>query len=106
MHSKESCSPQATGREIARFVVVVFGLGALLQLAAVRAGLRGSGRAWLLLTMWVPALAALAVSRTSRRMAWAALRRPGWRWLAPGLAIGLAPQLTKAALLALSGNGA
>jgi len=107
MHNKESCSPQATGREIVRFVVIVLGLGTLLQLAAIRAGIRqgGGGGVWLLLTMWAPALAALAASRTSRQVAWRALKRPGWRWLAPGLLIGFAPPMIKAALLALSGGG-
>ena len=105
MYSKESCSSDVGGGDILRFVVIAFVLGALIQLGAVQAGLRDGGRNWLLLTMWVPTVAALVASRASRRMAFSALKNVGWRWLVPGLLIGCAPQLVKVALLALSGAG-
>jgi membrane protease YdiL (CAAX protease family) len=87
-----------------RFIVVALVLGALPQAGAIHAGLREGGQGWLLLTMWVPAVTAFTVSGVSRRMAWAAVRRAGWRWWAPGLALGLAPGLLKVGLLAATGT--
>jgi membrane protease YdiL (CAAX protease family) len=92
-------------RELGRFVLVAYTFGALVQVVAIRAGMRDGGSLWLLLTMWMPTLAVLLAGRASRRMAWAALKRTGARWLLPGLALGLAPALLKTALLALTHTG-
>lgn len=106
MHSKDTCNHQGDWSAIVKFVVVVFALGTLAQVGAIHSGLRQGGSNWLLLTMWVPAVAAFTVSRASRRMAWAAVKRTGWRWLLPGFVVGIAPQVVKVVLLALSGTGA
>ncbi len=105
MHNKNTSIEHPTNAAIYRFLAVVFVAGIITQLIALRAGLRNGGAGWLLLTMWMPALAAFTTSQASRRMAWAALRKSGGRWLGLGLLVGWAPALLKAALLAISGLG-
>ena len=105
MHNKNTSIEHPAGAAIYRFLAVVFAGGIITQLIALRAGLRNGGAGWLLLTMWMPALAAFTTSRASRRMAWAALRTLGGRWLGFGLLLGWAPGLIKAALLAIGGSG-
>ncbi|MDX1644356.1 MAG: CPBP family intramembrane glutamic endopeptidase [Thermoanaerobaculia bacterium] len=75
-------------RDTRRFLLVVFLLGVAAQGAAVWQGLDDRG-GWLLrLTMWAPAAAAFLTSGRTRRMAWAALRRAGWRWWPAALGVG------------------
>ena len=105
MHNKTS-HQERTAPVAMRFIVVAFVLGALAQAGAIHAGLREGAQGWLLVTMWVPAATAFTVSGVSRRMTWAAAKKAGWRWLGPGLALGLAPDLLKVALLAATGTGA
>jgi membrane protease YdiL (CAAX protease family) len=78
MHSKMSMD----ARKLALFLAIVFAGGFALQGLAIHAGVSGPGSPWLLATMWMPALAALAVDRKAVR---AALRRP--RVAAVGIAL-------------------
>ncbi len=105
MHNKNTGIEYPTNAAIYRFLAVVFVGGTITQLIAIRAGLPSGGAGWLLLTMWMPALAAFTTSRAARRMAWAALRKFSGCWLGLGLLVGWAPALLKAALLAISGLG-
>jgi membrane protease YdiL (CAAX protease family) len=105
MHNKNTCIEPLSPGAILRFLLVVFALGIILQVAAIRAGLRGSGSGLLLLTMWAPTVAAITTSRAARRMAWVALKRLNICWLGLGLLIGWAPGLLKALFLALSRMG-
>lgn len=105
MHNKNTSIEYPSNAAILRFLAVAFAGATLTQILAVRAGLRQGGMGWVLLTMWMPALAAFTTGRAARRMAWASLRRCGARWLGLGLLIGFAPGLLKAAILAVSGSG-
>ncbi len=105
MHNKNTSINELATAALGRFLAVAFVGGTLTQILAVRAGLRSGGVGWLLLTMWMPALAALTTCRAARGMAWASLRRSGGHWLGAGLLVGWAPGLLKAALLAATGTG-
>ena len=105
MHNKNTGIEFPSTAALLRFLGIVGVGGTLTQVAAVQAGLQNGGMGWLLLTMWMPALAALTAGRATRRMAWAALRRGSLRWLGAGLLISWAPGLLKAATLAISGSG-
>src|ERR1035438_1398784 len=61
------------------FLVLVFAMGWLCQGLAVRSGVNGDGRIWLVSTMWVPMLAALLTGRETRRHLWKGIRRSGWK---------------------------
>ena len=105
MHNKNTSIELPSNAAIFRFLGVAFVGATITQMAAVHAGLRNGGMGWLLLTMWMPALAAFTTSRAARRMAWASLRKFSVRWLGLGFLIGCAPSLLKAAILAASGWG-
>lgn len=115
MHSKTTCiEPIATQTgggdavptlEIVRFLIVTFVVGFALQLWATHAGLRHGGMGWLGLTMWAPTLGVVLAGPTARRMAWAATRRVGWRYLPVALLVGFGPRWIQTAWLALSGRG-
>ena len=105
MQNKSSSINGRSDRVILRFLGFVFVGGTITQVVAIRAGVRDHGTGWLLLTMWMPALAAFTASRTTRQMAWASLRRPSLGWLGLGLLTGWAPGLLKAVMLAVSGTG-
>jgi uncharacterized protein len=94
-----------TGRQIAWFVAATFALGTIAQLLAIRIGLEGRGQMWLLLAMWAPGISALCTGVPSRRLAWAALKELGWRFLGLGLFLGFAPTIVKTLLLAISSSG-
>lgn len=94
-----------TRREIVRFLVWAFVPAAILEALAGRYHFTGPGRGLLLATMWVPALAALVSSRASRRMAFAALRRLGWRSLLPALLLGWSFLAVQQLLLLATGTG-
>lgn len=106
MHRKTTGEDLPSTGAVARFILVAYGLGFAAQLAAIRAGLSHGGGGWLLLTMWAPAVAAVTTSAAARRRAWAAVRRPGWRWLAPAFLLGALPALLRAGMLAVTGAGA
>jgi len=109
MHSNSSGTPMdkasnqnLSGHALLRFLLVVFGVGALAQLM-MRGGVHP---AWALAAMWAPTTAALVASSSSRRRVWAAIRRPAWRWLPFAFLLGVGPRLVKAASLWITGNGA
>ncbi len=105
MHNKNTCNKPLSASAIFRFLAVVFVLGAATQIAAVRAGMKNAGGAWLLLTMWMPTVAAVTTSRAAREKVWASIRRLSLPWLGIGLLVGLLPGLIKACLLGLSRAG-
>ncbi len=61
------------------FLALVFALGWLFQALAIRGGVTGDGRNWLLAAMWAPTLAALLTGRETRRRLWNGIRRSGWK---------------------------
>ena len=100
------------------FLALVFGLGWLFQALAIRAGVAGDGRNWLLAAMWAPMLAALLTGRETRRRLWNGIRRSGWKiWplaLIAGWSYGIGQQLLlwaarqghwNAEIFRLSGDG-
>lgn len=105
MHNMTTCNNVIHTPALVRFFAITFLLGIATQLVALHLGLHGPGSAFLLLTMWTPAIAALSASRETRALAIAALKKLRWRWLGLGLLVGLAPGILKALLLALSGAG-
>ncbi len=105
MHNKNTSIEYPSNAAILRFLAVVFVGGTITQELAIRAGLRHGGMGWLLLTMWMPALAAITTSRAARGLARASLGKVSVRWLGLGFLIGCAPGLLKAAFLAAGGGG-
>lgn len=105
MHNKTTCFGSVPARELVRFLLVTVLVGTLTQRIGVSQGLAGGGRSWLLLTMWVPTLGALLAGPCARRMIWAAVKRPGFRFLGPALVIGFAPRLLQTLVLLLTGWG-
>ncbi len=55
-------------RDIRRFLILAFGLGLSIQMAALRIGLETGGSRLLLLTMWTTAIAALLASTNTWRL--------------------------------------
>jgi CAAX protease family protein len=89
-----------------RFLVLVFAFGFACQLAAVWLGVEGRGRWLLQLTMWAPAISALLASGGTRRMAWTALKKVGWRRWPLALGIGWSYILLQDLLALASGRAA
>jgi hypothetical protein len=94
-----------TGCQVAWFVAVTFVLGIIAQLQAIRTGLEGAGRMWLLLAMRAPAVSAVCTGTPGRRLAWARLKKFGRRFVGLGLLLGFAPTIIKTLLLAISSSG-
>ncbi len=104
MHSKTNGINLLSRNALIRFIAVTFVLGALTQLAAVHAGLKNGGHGWLMVTMWVPAVAAVTTSRAARALAWASLKRFKPRWVVLGFLVGVAPAVIKCGLLFVLGQ--
>lgn len=82
-----------TRSQLLRFVIVATAPAWLLQGVAIFVGPKAAGP-WLLATMWMPAVAALASSRASRQRALQALNRFRVRHVLLGLGVGaLSPVL-------------
>ena len=105
MYNKTTAEASPTGRSITSFVAVTLLLGSAAQLLAIRTGLETRGRIWLLLAMWAPAISAFSTGAPNRQLAWAALKKSGWRFLGHGLTLGFAPTFLKTLLLAVTGSG-
>jgi membrane protease YdiL (CAAX protease family) len=71
-----------------RFLVLVFVVGWLCQGLAIKYGVNGAGRSWLLASMWAPMLAALMTGRESRRRIWDGIKRSGWKIWPVALIVG------------------
>lgn len=105
MHSKNTGIESLSTAAVWRFLGVTFAGGMVCQFAAVHCGLRQGGAGFLILAMWMPALAAWTTSQAARRLAWAVLRRASFRWWGLGLVVGWLPGLLKTVFLALGGWG-
>ncbi len=103
MHNKSTSIDSLSNAAVWRFLGVTFAGGTACQLASVHFGLRQGGAGFLILTMWMPAVAAWTTSQAARRLAWTAVRRANFRWLGLGLVVGWLPGLLKTAFLA-AGN--
>ncbi len=86
-------------RSLLAYLVLVFAIGWLCQGLAIRYGLSGAGRNWLLAAMWAPVLAALVSSRENRRLVRTGVRRGAWRFWPAALIAGWSFSMVQQLLL-------
>jgi membrane protease YdiL (CAAX protease family) len=89
---------------IVRFLSLAFAIGWLFQCLAIKFGIQGAGRGWLIASMWAPLLAALLV-REARLSIWPGFKRACVGYWPVALAAGSTFAILQQLLLWITNGG-